>query len=249
MKFSSPLIKVKLIKRYKRFLADVELEDGSLTTVHCPNPGSMMGLTEPGSVAWISKADNPKRKLSHTLELIELPKSGGNLVGVNTNRPNAISQEAIESGNFAQFGTYNRLQREVKYGTNSRIDILLSSGDVTNGETLQKTYVEVKSVTLQRHQGLHEFPDGVTERGRKHLGELAKMAEGGARAIMLYLIQRADGDRFSFARDIDPLYAEAFDNAVCRGIEAFAIRCKVSTDEIVADKVIKIDEAILGQMK
>lgn len=255
MKFSSKLIEAKLIQRYKRFLADVEIADGSQFTVHCPNPGSMMGLKEPGSRVWISKSDNPKRKLSHTLELIEIQgdkQNAASLVGVNTNLPNKIAEEAILAGNFPQFGPFDELRREVKYGENSRIDILLSTADANSPDDeskMRKTYIEVKSVTLQRQSGLHEFPDGVTERGRKHLGELAKMVEAGNRAVMLYLIQRQDGDRLSFARDIDPRYAEAFDDAISRGVEAIAIDCKITAQEIIADRVIEIDEPIIRQMK
>ena len=252
MKFSSNLIEAKLIQRYKRFLADVEIEDGSRFTVHCPNPGSMMGLKEPGSRVWISKSDNPKRKLSHTLELIETLSNGQNspsLVGVNTNLPNKIAEEAILAGKIPQFGQFDRLRCEVKYGENSRIDILLSAADANDGDKSHNTYIEVKSVTLQRQPGLHEFPDGVTERGRKHLGELANMVEAGERAIMLYLIQRQDGDRLSFARDIDPRYAEAFDDAISRGVEAIAIDCKISAQEIITNRVIEIDEPIIRQMK
>lgn len=244
MKFPSPLIKAKLIKRYKRFLADIELEDGTLTTVHCPNPGSMMGLKEPGSIVWISKASNPNRKLSHTLELINLPARGNTLVGVNTNQANKVAQEAITSGLFPQFGPFDDLRREVKYGENSRIDILLSAQN--NGRTV-KTYIEVKSVTLQRHDDLHEFPDGVTERGRKHLVELSNITQMGDRAIMLYLIQRNDGDKFTFARDIDPQYCDAFEKAAAKGVEAYAIRCKISSEEIVAEKMIEIVKPVTGQ--
>jgi len=243
MKFSTPLIKASLVKRYKRFLADVELEDGSIITVHCPNPGSMMGVKEPGSQVWISDSQNPKRKLRFTLELIKTPGNTGTLVGINTNMPNKICEEAFHSGAFSQIAKFETLRREVKYGENSRIDILLSTPDTTD------CYIEIKSVTLQRQSGLHEFPDGVTERGRKHLGELAKVAKGGERAIMLYLIQREDGDRFSFARDIDPHYAQAFDEAVAQGVEAYAIRCKITPEAIVAEKMIEIDEPVLRRMK
>jgi len=215
-----------------------------MMTVHCPNPGSMMGLKEPGSIVWISKASNPKRKLSHTLELVSLAARNNTLVGVNTNQANTIAEEAITSGSFPEFGPYDRLEREVKYGENSRIDILLSRQH--NGQT-RKTYVEVKSVTLQRHDGLHEFPDGVTERGRKHLRELSNICQIGDRAIMLYLIQRNDGDKFTFARDIDPLYHQAFDQATALGVEAFAIRCKISDKEIIADKMIEIIKPATGQ--
>ncbi|MCF6321228.1 MAG: DNA/RNA nuclease SfsA [Rhizobiaceae bacterium] len=243
MKFPTPLIKAVLVKRYKRFLADVELEDGSIITVHCPNPGSMMGLKEPGSQVWISDSQNPKRKLRYTFELIETPGKTGALVGINTNMPNKICEETLLAGRFSQFGKFETLRREVKYGENSRIDILLSSQGVPD------TYIEVKSVTLQRQSGLHEFPDGVTERGRKHLGELAKVVSNGERAIMLYLIQRDDGDRFSFARDIDPLYGRAFDDAVAQGVEAYAIRCKITPEAIIANKMIEIDEPVLRRIK
>lgn len=240
MKFPTPLIKASLIKRYKRFLADVELEDGTMITVHCPNPGSMIGVREPGSTVWISDSNNPKRKLRYTLELID---AGGTLVGINTNMANRIAEEALLGRRFCEFGDFETLRREVKYGTNSRIDFLLSTPN------LPDTYVEVKSVTLQRTPGHHEFPDGVSERGRKHLGELAKMVEAGHRAIMLYLIQREDGDKFSLAREIDPLYAAAFDEAVSVGVEAIAIGCKMSETEIVADKLIEIDEPVLRRIK
>lgn len=241
MKFPTPLIKATLIKRYKRFLADVELNSGEMITVHCPNPGAMLGVKQSGSSVWISDSNNPKRKLRYTLELIELQDANRTMVGVNTNMPNKIAEETILSRCFDIFGQFDELRREVKYGENSRIDILLSA----NGRP--DTYIEVKSITMQRQPGLHEFPDGVTERGRKHLVELAKMVQSGHRAIMLYLIQRNDGDKFSLARDVDPQYAAAFDEAVTHGVEAIAIRCKVSSQEIVAEKTVEIDEAILSK--
>ncbi len=234
MKFKTPLIKAVLIKRYKRFLADVLLPDNSQITVHCPNPGAMLGVNHPGSNVWISDSNNPKRKLRYTLELIEIPC--GTLVGINTNMPNKICEELVSSREFPIFGPYETLRREVKYGENSRIDLLLE------GHKIPKTYVEVKSITMQRQSGFHEFPDGITERGRKHLVELARMVESGNRAIMLYLVQRNDGDDFSLARDIDPLYGAAFDDAVAKGVEALAIRCKISTTEIIADRLIRINE-------
>jgi sugar fermentation stimulation protein A len=249
MKFTSPLIKASLVKRYKRFLADIKFEDGAEITVHCPNPGSMMGLVEPGSTVWVSKSDNPKRKLSHTLELIKLRDASGTIVGINTNLANRICEEAITSRKFAIFGEFGELRREVKYGDSSRIDILLSSNNEAGRLNTNNTYIEVKSVTLQRQRGLHEFPDGVTARGRKHLDELAKVVKAGNRAIMLYLVQREDGERLSFARDIDPAYAQAFDVAVAQGVEAYAIQCKINPEEIVADKMIEIDEPVIRQMK
>lgn len=241
MKFSPPLIETTLIRRYKRFLADVRMPDGEEITVHCPNPGAMMGLLETensNQTAWISDSRNPKRKLRYTLELLQLQK--GTLVGINTNRPNAILEETIEGRKFDIFGDFKTLRREVPYGKNSRIDILLE------GEEIPDTYIEIKNVHLQRQSGLHEFPDSVTERGRKHLLELANIVGAGKRAIMVYLIQRDDGDTFSLARDCDPKYAEAFDAAMIAGVEAYAICCNVSTSQIVAERLIKIDEAVLN---
>lgn len=232
MKFDPPLIQVRLLKRYKRFLADVEFQNGQVLTVHCPNPGSMMGLTEPGNIAYVSDSQNPKRKLQYTLEMIDV---AGVLVGVNTNHPNRLAQEAIEAGRIPVLAGYDRLRREVKYGKNSRIDILLE----TDGKP--DTFVEVKNVHFIRTPGLHEFPDSVTARGAKHLDELAHEAAGGNRAVMLYVIQREDGDRFRLAGDLDPNYAAAFDKAAIDGVEAYAIRCQVEIDRIDAMDIIPIE--------
>ncbi len=235
MKFHSPLIPAVLIKRYKRFLADVELEDGSIITVHCPNPGAMLGLSAPGSRAWISDSGNPKRKLRHTLELLEVQgPQGATLVGINTMHPNKLAEEAIKKGVIPALTGYQDLQRERKYGENSRIDILLEDPHKP------PCYVEVKNVHLVRHHGLHEFPDCKTERGAKHLREMARVVDSGARAAMLYIIQRADGDRFSLAADLDPDYARAFEEAMQSGVEAFAIRCHITETEILADTPIAI---------
>lgn len=232
MEFDPPLIKTRLLKRYKRFLADVELPDGTITTVHCPNPGSMMGLTEPGNSAYISDSQNPKRKLRHTLELVDV---NGVLVGVNTNHPNRLAQEAIEAGRIPQLTGFDRLRREVKYGENSRIDILLE----TDGRP--DTYVEIKNVHFIRTAGVHEFPDSVTARGAKHLDEMAREVAYGNRAVMLYVIQRSDGDRLRFAEDLDPNYVDAFKRASAAGVEALAIRCQVTTNRIDAIDIIPIE--------
>lgn len=213
------------MKRYKRFLADVELEDGSVITVHCANPGSMMGLTEPGNRAWISDSQNPKRKLRHSLELLEV---GGTMVGINTSHPNRLAREAIEAGTIAELGGYDLLKSEVKYGSNSRIDILLQS------EGKPDCYVEVKNVHFVRTPGLHEFPDSVTARGAKHLDEMAREVEAGNRAAMLYIIQRNDGDRLRFANDLDPQYVEAFKRAEAAGVEAYALSCNITPQAIEA---------------
>ena len=232
MKFDPPLIETRLVKRYKRFLADVKLPDGSVITVHCPNPGSMLGLTDPGNRAWISDSRNPKRKLRHTLELMEIGKT---LVGVNTNRPNQLAREAVEAGLIPQFSGFDRLRTEVKYGTNSRIDILLEcdgSPDI---------FVEVKNVHFVRKPNLHEFPDSVTLRGAKHLDEMAAEVKNGNRAAMLYIIQRNDGDRMRIASDLDPNYAAAFNRAVSSGVETYAITCRISPLGIDATDVISLD--------
>ena len=235
MKFPSPLIPAVLEQRYKRFLADVRLADGSVITVHCPNPGAMMGLQNPGIRCWISDSKNPKRKLRYTLEIVEADAPTGKvLVGINTNLPNKLGVEAIEMGLIPQFEGYSSLRREVKYGENSRIDILLEE------ENRRPCYVEIKNVHLVREAGLHEFPDCKTERGAKHLREMANMVRGGARAVMFYIIQREDGDRFSLAADMDSQYAEAFDEARQAGVEAVAVKCRVSTDEIIASTLVPI---------
>ncbi len=229
MRFPTPLIEATLVQRYKRFLADVRLADGSVETVHCPNPGAMVGLNSPGNRVWISDSGNPKRKLRHTLELMQVEgPSGPALVGINTNLPNQLAQEAILAGRIAEMSEFEDLQREVRYGENSRIDILLTApGKAPH-------YVEIKNVHLVREAGLHEFPDCKTTRGAKHLRELAEMVKQGARASMLYVIQREDGDRFALAQDFDPDYVAEFKQAVAVGVEAYAIRCKISTQEIIA---------------
>ena len=231
MKFFPALIETRLVKRYKRFLADVELADGGIITVHCANPGSMMGLTEPGIRAWISDSQNPKRKLQYSLEIVEV---NGVLVGVNTNHPNLLAREAIEAGRIPQLADFDNLRTEVKYGENSRIDILLEK------DGMPDTFVEVKNVHFLRSAGLSEFPDSVTARGAKHLDEMAREVERGNRAVMLYVIQRNDGDRFSLAGDLDPNYMEAFKRAHSTGVEAYAIRCNVEVDGIEAVDLLEI---------
>lgn len=223
MKFSTPLIPGRLIQRYKRFLADVELEDGSIITAHCANPGSMLGLKDPGSRVWLSKSNNPKRKLAYSWELLELD---GCMIGINTAHPNRIVQEAIEANLISELTGYATLRREVKYGQNSRIDILLQD------EAKPDCYVEIKNVHLLREAGLAEFPDSVTKRGTKHLKELGDMAEQGHRAVMLYLVQRTDATGFALAKDIDPAYEAAFQEAQDRGVEAYIYQCDISPDGI-----------------
>jgi sugar fermentation stimulation protein A len=238
MRFPTPLTEAVLIQRYKRFLADVRLPNGDEITVHCPNPGAMLGLNQPGNRVWISDSGNPKRKLRHTLEIMEVPSPTTNaavLVGINTNLPNKLAEEAILAGQIETLTGYSNLRREVKYGENSRIDILLEE------DGRPPCYVEIKNVHFVREAGLHEFPDCKTARGAKHLHEMANMVRAGARAVMLYVVQREDGDRLSFAEDLDPNYAEAFQDAAKAGVEAIAIRCDISTQDITARHIIPIE--------
>lgn len=233
MKFSAPLVSGRLVKRYKRFLADVILDDdGGEVTAHCANPGSMLGLKEPGSKVWLSLSDNPKRKLKFSWEVIEVD---GALVGINTSHPNKLVEEALEDGRIDALRGFKTLRREVKYGKNSRIDLLLEAEDGS------KTYVEVKNVHLMRKPGLAEFPDSVTARGAKHLAELADMVAEGHKAAMVFLVQRPDCDRLNLAADIDPAYAAAFEAASNAGVEAYAIGCDVRLDGIDAVKPVKIE--------
>src|SRR6476620_5931231 len=237
MRFSAPLIPATLVKRYKRFLADVVLPDGSTITAHVANPGAMIGLAAPGSRVWLSKSDNPKRKLSHSWELIEVDFGRGlELVGVNTAHPNPLVGAALAAGAIPGLSGYDTTRREVKYGKNSRVDFLLESAG------RPPCYVEIKNVHLMRRRGLAEFPDARTERGAKHLEELGDMVAAGHRAVMLYLIQIGSAERFALARDIDPKYGAAFDRARARGIEAMAWRCVITRDGIeIATPVPMVD--------
>lgn len=221
MRFEEVLVPATLVRRYKRFLADVELANGEIVTAHCANSGSMMGLAVPGSRVWLSPNRNPKAKLDWRWELEECE---GGLVGINTSHPNRIVEEAIRAGQIAELTGYQSLRREVPYGKNSRIDILLE------GEK-GLCFVEVKNVTLRRG-GRAEFPDAVTARGAKHLDEMAEQVALGHRAVMLYLIQRSDCETFSVAGDIDPAYAAALARATAAGVEAYAYACTMSPEEI-----------------
>jgi sugar fermentation stimulation protein A len=232
MDFETPLIPGTLIRRYKRFLADVELDDGREVTAHCANPGSMMGLNTPGLRVWLEPNDNPKRKLKFAWKLTEL--QDGAMTGIDTGVPNKVVGEALRAGQIVPLNAYKTVRPEQKYGQNSRIDFLLTK------DGLPDAYVEVKNVHLMREQGLAEFPDSVTTRGAKHLDDLAAEAALGNRAVMLYLIQRDDCDRLDFARDIDPAYAAAFDRARSGGVEVLAYRCNLSIERITLEHPIPI---------
>lgn len=232
MTFEEPLIRGTLIRRYQRFLAEVELDSGETVTAHCANPGSMLGVNSAGSEVWLSRARNPARRLRYTWELIRV---GGSLVGINTARPNTLVAQAIATGAIAELAGYDGCRREVKIGHNSRIDLLLE------GAGRPPCLVEIKNVTLRRDDqpGRRlEFPDAVTERGTRHLRELSRAVQGGARAVMVYLAQRDDGDHFAVAADIDPAYAEALQAAMAVGVEALCYRCRVSLNGIeVRDRI------------
>ena len=237
MRFTAPLVPATLVRRYKRFLADVVLPSGETVTAHCANPGSMIGLAAPGAPVWLSRSDNPKRKLAHSWELVEVDLgSGTELVGINTTNPNALAAEAIAAGLVPELAGYGSVRREVKYGKNSRVDFLLEEPG------RPPCYLEVKNVHLMRARGLAEFPDAVTKRGAKHLVELGDMAAAGARAVLLFLVQIASAERFALARDIDPAYGAQFELARARGVEALARRCRLSRGGIeVAEAIAIID--------
>jgi sugar fermentation stimulation protein A len=235
MRFQKPLIPARLLRRYKRFLADVELATGEQMTVHVANPGAMTGLAEPGTNVWLSRSDNPARKLAHSWELVEVDLGGGvELVGVNTAHPNLIVAEAVADGLIPELRGYAGIRREVRYGRNSRVDFLLEAPD------RPPCYVEVKNVHLMRRSGLAEFPDAVTARGAKHLDELAAMVASGSRAVMLYVVQIPSATSFTLARDIDSAYAAAFDRARGAGVEAIAYRCTVAHDAIAVSGLVPI---------
>ncbi len=235
MRFATPLIPATLIRRYKRFLADVVLPSGEEITAHVANPGAMTGLAAPGSRVFLSKSDNKNRKLPYSWELVEVDFGGGpELVGVNTSHPNALVAEALRDNIISDLAGYKPARREVKYGRNSRIDFLLSAPD------RPPCYLEIKNVHLMREKGLAEFPDCVTDRGAKHLDELGDVKETGARAVMLFVIQIGSAERFALARDIDATYGAAFDRARSRGVEALAWTCSISQLGVAITKPVPI---------
>jgi sugar fermentation stimulation protein A len=224
MRFQTPLVPARLIRRYKRFLADIRLEDGAEAVAHCANPGSMMGLAEPGTRIWVEPNDDPKKKLKYGWRLVD--HENGHFTGVDTGLPNRALRAALQAGEIAELAGYDSVRPEQKYGENSRIDFLLS------GAGLPDAYVEVKSVTLSRTPGVAEFPDSVTARGAKHLGELARVAQAGHRAVLFYLVQRTDAQAVRVAADIDPGYARALTAARAAGVTVLSYRADISPAEI-----------------
>ena len=221
MRFGQSLQKGILLKRYKRFLADVELADKTRLTVHCPNTGSMLGCNTPGLDVLISRSDNPKRKYPHTLEMIRV---GSTWVGINTSRTNHLVREAIESGLVAEFDQVDSIRAEVKVSDKSRLDFLLTSGK-------EKIYLEVKNCTLAVERAAM-FPDAVTVRGTKHLYELLDLRRAGHRAVVFFCVQRGDVEFFSPAAHIDPQYAAALNEVARQGVEVLAYRAELSPKEI-----------------
>lgn len=230
MQFNPPLQSAILIKRYKRFLADVVTPDGRELTLHCPNTGAMTGCATPGDTVWYSTSDNPKRKYAHTWELTQTQR--GAIICVNTLRANILAKEAIRAGNIVELSGYNTLKSEVKYGEEkSRIDIMLQA------EERQNCYIEVKSVTLAENDSGY-FPDAVTERGQKHLRELMSVAAAGDRAVILFAVLHSAIDRFSPAHHIDARYAQLLIEAQTKGVEILVYKAELSTEMMTLNKPI-----------
>lgn len=229
MRLPQPLVKGILARRYKRFLADVVLEDGRTVTAHCPNPGAMLGLNLPGMTVWLSSSSDPKRKLAFTLELVE---ADGSLVGINTQHPNRLVAEALAAGAIPELAGYETVRPEVAYGQASRVDFLLTGADRPD------CWLEVKNCHLMRTPGLAEFPDCVAARSRKHLRELEARVAAGDRAVGLFVVQREDCSIFSASRDLDPEFSDGLDRAAEVGVEVLVYRCSMTTNEIrLGDKL------------
>jgi sugar fermentation stimulation protein A len=226
MRFPRPLVRGVLLKRYRRFLADIRLLDGTEVTAHCPNPGAMLGLAEPGLEVWLLPSADARRRLAWSWELV---RSGDHLVGINTSRPNGLAAEALALGRIPELAGYPDLRREVAYGERSRVDLLLSAP----GRPI--CYTEIKNVHLRRGTSA-EFPDCVTARGARHLAELAQAVRAGHRAVMLYVVQRGDCRSFGIAADLDPLYDLAFREARAAGVEALCYTCCVSLEGIEIER-------------
>jgi len=223
MDFPQPLKRGQLVQRYKRFLADIALEDGTEITAHCPNPGAMLGLNMPGLPVWVSRSPDPKRKLAHTLELVEVD---GGLVGINTMHPNRLVAEALAADAIPELTGYAVHRREVKYGQASRVDFLLEAPD------RPRCWLEIKNCHLRRSGSLAEFPDCVAARSTKHLRELEAMVAEGDRAVALFVVQRTDCDAFSACHDLDPAFARGLEAAADAGVEVLVYGCDISPSAV-----------------
>ena len=219
MRIEQPILSGEFRRRYKRFLADVLMENGEILTVHCPNSGAMTGCAIPGARAYISDSQNPKRKLRYTLEVIETDTAS---ICVNTHRANGLVEEAIRTGLIPELSGFTTIQQEVRYGSErSRIDLLLKMPS-------HDCYVEVKNVTLDGENGVVAFPDAVTKRGTKHIRELISMVESGHRAALVYCVARTDAVAVRPAHEIDPIYAETLEMGIKRGVEVYALRIDIN---------------------
>ncbi|MCF8045363.1 MAG: DNA/RNA nuclease SfsA [Desulfarculaceae bacterium] len=229
-----PLIEGTLIKRYKRFLADVQLEDGCVVTAHCPNSGSMKTCSKPGGRVWISKSDNPKRKLKYSWELID---AGDSLVGINTLTPNRLVKKCVENGIIDELTGYETVKPEVKTGEGTRLDLMLekSSG--------QRCYIEIKNCTLVKNR-VAMFPDAVTDRGRKHLEALAELSRQGHRTVIFFIIQRMDADVFSPAAHIDPEYARTLEETMACGVELMIRDTLIDTEKVMLNRAVPFDPSL-----
>lgn len=224
MEFTTPLIGATLVRRYKRFLADVTLDDGREVTAHVANPGSMMGMADAGTRVWLEPNDDPKRKLKFSWKVSET--TDDHFICVDTSMANKVIGAALATQDIQEMAKYQTIQSEVKYSKNSRVDFLCSQ------DGLPDVYLEVKSVTLSRQVGLAEFPDSVTKRGAKHMDDLGQMVDAGHRAILLYLINRTDCQKFDLARDIDPIYDQACKIAIERGVELLCYSADIDENQI-----------------
>ena len=229
MKFNETLIAGKFIKRYKRFFVDVKIGNEKVVA-HCPNTGSMMGLLKKGNNVWISKSNNPKRKLKYTLQIIEDQKSK---VGINTHLTNKIVFEALDKRAIKNFENLDKIQSEVKFGKNTRFDFLIT-------EKYKKTFIEVKNVTLSREKKIAEFPDAITSRGSKHIQELLEANKKGYKIYLFFVIQRNDCNKFKLAKDIDPEYCELLLKAVKKNLKILCYDCKFSPKGIELNREIQL---------
>ncbi|SFJ77926.1 DNA/RNA nuclease SfsA [Jannaschia pohangensis] len=232
MRFATPLMPARLIRRYKRFLADVVLPDGTEVTAHCPNPGAMTGLAEPGMRIWLEPNDDPKKKLKYGWRLVEL--ADDHWAGIDTAVPNRVVGEALRAHAIPGLPAYEAVRAEVKYAAASRVDFLLTGSG-------PDTYVEVKNCHLRRAGTLAEFPDCVTARGARHMGDLAEMVEEGHHAVLIFLVQRTDCTHVAVAADIDPAYARAFDAARTAGVQIICLSSRISVDGVEAGHILPLN--------
>ncbi|MEI8594735.1 DNA/RNA nuclease SfsA [Photobacterium sp. Hal280] len=232
MNYTPSLQPATLIRRYKRFLADITLPDGTVTTIHCANTGAMTGCAEPGATIWYSTSDNPKRKYAHSWELTQT--QDGHWICINTARANQIVVEALKNNHIPELSGYASLRTEVKYGTeNSRVDIVLDD------PLLPSCFIEVKSVTLLEENGRGYFPDAVTTRGQKHLRELADVAATGQRAVLFFAVLHSGIENVAAAHHIDPVYDELLEQAEKAGVEVLCYRAEISPTALTLSQRIE----------